>query len=125
MPMNKEDAQKFAAEWANAWNRRDIEKLLQLFHEQITFTSSTALSVVGLATVHGKDALRAYWMEALKRIQTLHFKVDRVVWDAKSRELAIIYISEIDGKSKRVSENLTFDKHGLVVSAEVFHGIAY
>jgi len=123
--MNKVDAQKFAVEWAKAWNNRDIEKVLQHFHERISFTSPTALSVIGSATVNGKDALRTYWMEALKRIQTLHFNVDRIVWDAKSRELAIIYIAEIDGKSKRVSENLTFDKDSLIVAAEVFHGIAY
>ena len=78
-----------------------------------------------MPTLKGKNALRAYWMKALSRVQTLHFNVDRVVWDAKSRELAIIYISEIDGKSERVSENLIFDKNSLVVSAEVFHGIAY
>jgi len=123
--MNRKDAQKFAAEWANAWNHRDIETVLQHFHDLISFTSPTALAVSGLATVNGKNALRAYWMEALRRIKTLHFNVERVVWDAKSRELAIIYISEIDGKSERVSENLTFDPNSLVVSAEVFHGIAY
>ena len=123
--MNRKDAQKFAAEWANAWNHRDIETVLQHFHDLISFTSPTALAVFGLATVNGKNALRAYWMEALRRIKTLHFSVERIVWDAKSRELAIIYISEIDGKSKRVSENLTFDPNSLVVSAEVFHGIAY
>src|SRR5689334_20647897 len=123
--MNREDAQKFAAKWANAWNHGDIETVLQHFHEQISFTSPTALSVVGLATVNGKNALRDYWTEALRRIKTLHFNVERIVWDAKSRELAIIYISEIDGKSKRVSENLTFDPNSLIVSAEVFHGIAY
>jgi len=49
--------------------------------------------------------------------------VDRVVWDSQNRELAIIYTSEIDGTTKRVSENLTFDQAGRVVAAEVFHGV--
>ena len=31
--------------------------------------------------------------------------------------------SEIDGLTKRLSENLTFDESGLVVAAEVFHGV--
>jgi hypothetical protein len=40
-----------------------------------------------------------------------------------SRELAIIYTADIDGKSRRVSENLTFDESGRVTAAEVFHGV--
>jgi hypothetical protein len=45
------------------------------------------------------------------------------LWDAGTRELAIIYDSETGGRRKRVSENLTFDADGLVVRAEVFHGV--
>jgi hypothetical protein len=37
--------------------------------------------------------------------------------------MAIVYISEISGGRKRVSEQLTFGPDGLVVSAEVFHGV--
>jgi len=60
----------------------------------------------------------------LSRLASLRFTVDRVVWDAGSRELAIIYTSETDGKARRVSENLRFDSAGQIVVAEVFHGVA-
>jgi hypothetical protein len=46
------------------------------------------------------------------------------MWDAITRELAIIYLSDIDGRIKSVSENLVFDQNGVVTSAEVFHGVA-
>ena len=82
-----------------------------------------AVVVVGVKTVRGKGALWAYWASALERIQTLRFSVDRVLWDERARELAIIYTSETNGQSKRVSENLTFGANGLVVRAEVFHGV--
>jgi hypothetical protein len=49
--------------------------------------------------------------------------LDHVLWDSARRELAIIYTSDIDGRSKRVSENLTFDEDGRVIAAEVFHGV--
>jgi hypothetical protein len=68
--------------------------------------------------------LRAYWTTAMTRIGNLKFVIDRVVWDAATRELAIIYVSDVDGARKRMSENLTFGTDGLVVSAEVFHGVA-
>lgn len=122
--MTGEEATAFAADWAAAWNARDVERVLSLFSEDITFVSPTALAVVGTATVRGKTALRAYWTRAMGSIDSLRFTVERVVWDAQARELAIIYVSDINGTLKRVSENLKFGDEGLVVSAEVFHGAA-
>lgn len=121
--MTRGDAEAFAAAWAAAWNERDVERVLGWFTEQTTFTSPTAVAVTGIATLRGKDALRAYWIKALGRINTLRFTVDRVVWDPATLELGIIYVAEMDARRRRVSENLTFGADGRVVSAEVFHGV--
>jgi hypothetical protein len=121
--MIRKDIEEFTARWVDAWNSRDIEKVLEHFDQDVIFTSPTALAVVGSPTVRGKDALRAYWRTALDRIDSLRFTLDRVLWDPVRREIAIIYASESGGRAKRVSENLTFDDHGKVVSAEVFHGV--
>jgi ketosteroid isomerase-like protein len=121
--MTGEHARAFADDWAAAWNELAVERVLAHFDENVSFTSPTALAVVGVPTVRGKQALREYWNKAVARIGSLRFTVDRVLWDASARELAIIYDSEIDGRKGRVSENLTFGADGLVVSAEVFHGV--
>jgi ketosteroid isomerase-like protein len=121
--MTRDEATAFASDWAAAWNGRDAERVLGYFREDCTFTSPTALAIVGVATVTGKTALRAYWAKALERISSLRFAIERVVWDAATREIAIIYVSDVDGRGKRVSENLTFGPDGLVASAEVFHGV--
>jgi SnoaL-like domain len=121
--MTSDDAQAFAAQWAEAWNGRNIEEVLAHFNEEVEFTSPTALSVMGMATVRGKGPLREYWTKALAGLASLRFTLDRVVWDKDRRELAIIYTSETDGKTKRVSENLRFNAAGQVVVAEVFHGV--
>ena len=123
MEMTRETSETFAARWAEAWNRRAIETVLEHFHEDIVFTSPTALAVVGSPVVCGKDALRAYWSAALAPVRSLRFTVDHVLWDPVRRELAIIYTSDIDGRTRRVSENLTFNEDGQVVAAEVFHGV--
>lgn len=109
--------------WVEAWNRRDVEAVLLEFDDDVVFTSPTALVVTGAGTVRGKGALRAYWTAALERVRSLRFTVDRVLWDSERREIAIIYTSDTDGTRKRVSENLTIDGNGRVVSAEVFHGV--
>ena len=97
--------------------------MLAHFRDDIIFASPTALAVTGSPVVHGKDSLRAYWTKALARSGSIRFSVLRVVWDAASRELAIIYHAEIDGRSGTVSENLIFDDGGLVATAEVVHGV--
>src|SRR5688572_2103924 len=117
--MTRDQAVAFATQWAAAWNDRAVECVLELFALDVSFTSPTALALTGYATVHGKAASRDYWNTALSRIESLRFSLERVVWDAHTRELAIVYVSEINGQSKRVSENLTFGVDGLVVSAEV------
>ena len=121
--MTRDQMTAFASEWAADWNERAVERVLAKFDENIVFTSPTALAVVGVATVGGKEALRAYWTAALERLTSLRFAIDRVLWDPETRELAIVYVSEIDGRVKRVSENLRFGPDGLVVAAEVFHGV--
>jgi steroid delta-isomerase len=121
--VTREQAESFARHWAEAWNRRDVEGVLAHFHDAVTFTSPTALAVVGSASVHGKQALRDYWTAAMARISSLRFTVDRVAWDPQGRELAIIYTADINGSARRVSENLMFDASGLVFAAEVFHGV--
>jgi ketosteroid isomerase-like protein len=121
--MTRDDVETFAARWAEAWNARAIERVLDHFHEDVVFTSPTALAMVGAPTVCGKEALRAYWVAALERIGSLRFTVDRILWDPEGRELAIIYRSETNGGTKRVSETLAFDENGKVVAAEVFHGV--
>ena len=121
--MTSDEAETFAVEWADAWNAREIERVLTHFHDDVEFTSPTALAVVGVPTVRGKGALRDYWTQALASRPSLVFTLDRVVWDAGRRELAILYTSVINGNRRRVSENLRFDGAGLVIVAEVFHGI--
>ena len=117
------DAEKFAAEWADAWNRRDAEAVLARFHDDIVFTSPTALVVTGSPVVRGKEALREYWKMALTRIGSIRFSVIRVLWDSTGHELAIVYLADIDGRARTVSENLVFNDDGRVTAAEVFHGV--
>ena len=121
--MTRQEAQAFAEQWASDWNKLEVERVLVHFDDRVAFTSPTAASVVGVPTVLGKPALRDYWNTALSRVGSLRFIVDRVLWDDASGELAIIYIADIGGRKRRVSENLTFGADGRVVSAGVFHGV--
>jgi hypothetical protein len=121
--MTRSEALSYAADWIAAWNRLDIEAVLATFEGSVVFTSPRAVATVGVGTVKGKQELRAYWAAAVARVSSLHFVLERTVWDPETRELAIVYVSEVNGETKRVSENLRFGRDGRVEAAEVFHGV--
>jgi ketosteroid isomerase-like protein len=70
------DAVGFAAAWAAAWNAHDLDAVLAHFAEDVVFTSPIAARLLGGdGIVRGKDALRAYWAQALPLNPDLRFTV--------------------------------------------------
>jgi ketosteroid isomerase-like protein len=120
--MKRTDANQFALSWIDAWNRRDIERVLAMYADALSFTSPTAFEVTGRSTVDGKSALRDYWQNALARFDDLRFALDRIIWDQEARELAIVYTRHVGASSKRVVETFRFGADELVVATEVLHG---
>ncbi len=121
--MTPDQAARFAKDWAEAFNSRDLDAVLDHFHDQVVFSSPKALETVGIPTVRGKAALRAYWEKALARIQTLHFQVDHVFWHPENRTLGILYDREVNGSRDRAMELLQFDGAGRVIHGEVLYGV--
>lgn len=74
--MDSVSARKFAADWEAAWNAHDLDALLAHFADEVTFRSPVAAQLVGGdGVIRGKEALRAYWSEGLRRIPDLRFEV--------------------------------------------------
>src|SRR5215471_3234862 len=75
--MDRAAALAFTDAWVQAWNDRDLERILAHFAEGVVFTSPVAVQVrAGSAgIIRGKPALRAYWEEGLRRIPELRFEV--------------------------------------------------
>lgn len=113
----------FAAEWAGAWNRRDLDSILAHFADDVAFSSPKAVDAVGVPTVRGKPALRAYWERALSQINSLKFTVRRTLWDPVAREIMIIYDRDINGRADRAVEVLRVAPTGEVIAGEVFYGV--
>lgn len=120
--MTTETAQRFAQEWIERFNARDFRAVLAEFTEDCTFTSPRAQARGGNGVVHSRAALGEYWGAALQSIQSLHFVLDRALYDPSARSLAIVYQSAIDGHTNRAVEIYEFDEHDRIVRGEAMYG---
>jgi len=71
------DARLFTERWLAAWNGRDVDAVLALFHDDVVFTSPLAAKVVpdSGGVIHGKAALEAYWSAALAQLPEARFEL--------------------------------------------------
>lgn len=74
------DHREFASEWVQAWNSRDLERVLSHYDDSVTLISPRARLVLGVedGAVHGKPALRDYIKRALEKVPDLTCTLDRV-----------------------------------------------
>jgi ketosteroid isomerase-like protein len=115
-------AEAFARDWIEAWNARDVERVLAHWSDDARFTSPKALETTGHATVVGKAALREYWLARVARIQAIHFTLDRVLLDATRDEVVIVYTAAIDGEARRACEFFRVGPGGRAVAGEAMYG---
>jgi ketosteroid isomerase-like protein len=120
--MGRADAEAFARQWAEMWNRADLNALMAHYDQNVTFVSPRAEPFTGTAIVRGREALRAYWSAAMRRTSARRFRIKRTIWDDERMELAIVYVSDIDGARLRACEIMRFDETGRVVSGEALYG---
>ncbi|MFC0543916.1 nuclear transport factor 2 family protein [Kutzneria chonburiensis] len=109
--MDRSFASQFAAEWVEAWNAHDLDRLLSHFADDVVWSSPLVAGFTGdqSGTLHGKAALRAYYAEGLRRIPDLHFEVVDV-----RVGVAVLVINYRNQAGGEVSEVLVL-RDGLVV----------
>jgi ketosteroid isomerase-like protein len=62
---------QWANKWIDAWNRRDLDALLALYAHDIQLRSPFAKVYAVTGVIEGKDELRNYWGEAMRRMPNL------------------------------------------------------
>jgi len=103
--------QEFAAEWVNAWNTRDLERVLSHYEDDVVLTSPRVKYILGQddGTIRGKAALRDYFKRALEKIPDLRFTLDRIFSGVNT---VVLEYHSRDGR--HAGEFMEFGKNGLV-----------
>ena len=106
-------ARAFAVDWIDAWNARDLERVLAHYVEDVEFRSPFVISIAGeeSGVLKGKTRLRAYWKTALTMLPALRFELLDVLTGVDS--LTIHY----RGHRGRVTETFLVDDARRVVAA--------
>jgi hypothetical protein len=112
--MNNDKARAFALEWVEAWNDKDIDRILAHYAEDATFHSPRIALVMGDDTpaLSSKSALRAYWTKALAEAPNLYFEIETVY--AGSNALTIAYTNH---REQSVTECFIFNEEGDVITS--------
>ena len=110
------DYAAFAEAWEAAWNSHDLDRILSHYAPGIVFRSQKAMRLVGQGELHGRDALRAYWADALATQPDLSFVVVDVF---EGHGMMVITYQNQNGVL--AAETLRFGPDGLVVEASACH----
>jgi hypothetical protein len=91
-----EFAKEFAAEWIEAFNSRDLDRVLAHYTDDFEMSSPFIVSVAGEATgtLMGRAAVGAYWAKALERRPDLNFRLVQVYSGVRS---VVIHYQRHDG----------------------------
>jgi hypothetical protein len=119
-PLESVEALEFASSWAQGWNSHDLNRIMSHYADDVVFTSPVAARLMegSRGVVRGKDALRAYFAEGLRRIPDLHFELVDVYSGIDA--LVINYRNQL---GHLVNEVLTFSD-GLIVAGQGTYRLA-
>jgi ketosteroid isomerase-like protein len=105
-------------QWIDAWNSRDLERILALYADEVEMTSDK-IPLLGFdpsGTVHGKDRLRAYWRKGLDLLPDLHFTLIDVYVSPDS--LVVFYQNE---RGAKICEYLRLNADGKIRQGSANH----
>ena len=111
-------AEQFAAEWIDAWNSHDLDRVLAHYSDDFEMSSPFIVELMGQGSgkLKGKVAIRPYWTKALAAAPPLKFELERVFAGVDS--ITIAYRRA--GTNQQAAEVLFFDH-----TRKVVRGVAH
>jgi len=120
--MTSETLQSIAFRWFEAFNTKQLDKLLSLYDEDAKHFSPK-LKIHQPETnglVVGKEAMRAWWQDAFDRLPGLHYKVTSLT--ANTGRIFMEYIRQVNGEEDMLVAEVLDVKNGKIIASRVYHG---
>jgi ketosteroid isomerase-like protein len=114
--IDSQQAWTFARAWIEAWNRHDLESILEHYRDDVWIESPLVVQRLGKADgrLQGKEALRSYWLPSLALDPPLVFELMDVLVGVDS-----VTIHYRNRGRRVVAETLFLDTSGRVARAVV------
>lgn len=120
--MSPETLQSIAFRWFDAFNTKQLEKLLSLYDDEAQHFSPKLKirqpETKGL--VVGKEAMRAWWQDAFDRLPSLHYKVTSLT--ANTDRVFMEYIRQVEGEADMLIAEVLEVRDGKIIASRVYHG---
>ncbi|NSL85345.1 nuclear transport factor 2 family protein [Chitinophaga solisilvae] len=117
-----ENLEQIAQRWLDAFNQRNLEQLLSLYHENAEHYSPKLKlrlpATNGLVT--GKPALRSWWQDAFDRLPTLHYKINTLT--ANGQRVFMEYTRQVSGEADMLVAEVLEIRDGSIIASRVYHG---
>ena len=119
--MQSSASNEIAQRWFAAFNGKDLEGLLTLYHDNAEHFSPK-LRVRHPETnglIKGKAAMRAWWKDAFDRLPSLHYEIIRLT--PHQDRVFMEYIRHVNGEADLYVGEMLEIQNGLIIRSSVFH----
>lgn len=120
--MTPESLQSIAFRWFEAFNNKQLEKLLSLYQDDAEHFSPK-LKIRQPETnglVVGVEAMRIWWQDAFDRLPTLQYELTSLT--ANSDRVFMEYVRKVEGEADMLVAEVLEVKEGKIIKSRVYHG---
>lgn len=111
-----------ANRWFEAFNAKELEKLLDLYDEAAQHYSPKLKlrqpETNGL--IVGKSAMRIWWQEAFDRLPTLYYKLESLT--SNSERVFMEYVRQVENEENMAVAEVLEIRNGKIIFSRVYHG---
>lgn len=115
------ELETIARTWFAAFNNRELENLLALYHDNAQHYSPK-LKVRHPETqglIKGKDAMRSWWKDAFDRLPTLKYELVRLT--PYNDRVFMEYVRHVEGEEDLYVGEMFEVENGKIKASAVFH----
>lgn len=120
--MQPKDIENIAIQWFEAFNTKQLDKLLDLYADDAEHFSPK-LKIRKPETgglVKGRAALHEWWQDAFDRLPTLYYRVTTLT--ANEERVFMEYVRKVQGEEDMLVAEVLEVKDGKIVFSRVYHG---